>query len=148
VAKHSKAITRALDKIGRLDLTEIVARTAKGYGWTGQQADEAEEWYKNFLKLCYLNRRQPVAALGEDSDLLWHEHILYTDQYRRDCKALFGHYLDHDPIEGRASAAELRAFERSRQQYLKEFGALPEVMAFRCLKIPPPPPPPPHKRKK
>ena len=147
MTKHSKAITRALDKIGRLDLTEIVARTAKGYGWTGQQADEAEEWYKNFLKLCYLNRRQPVAALGEDADLLWHQHILYTDQYRRDCKALFGHYLDHDPIDGPASAADRKAFERSRDLYLKEFGDLPDVMAFRCLKVPPPPPPHPHKRK-
>jgi hypothetical protein len=147
MAKHTKAITRALDKIGRLDLTEIVARTAKDYGWTDHQADEAEDWYKNFLKLCYLNRRLPVAALGQDSDILWHQHILYTDQYQRDCKALFGHYLNHDPIDGPPTAADRRAFARSRKMYLKEFGALPENVAFRCLKVPPPPPPHPHKRK-
>jgi len=145
VARHSAAITRALDKIERLDLKQIVARTAEEYGWTDYQTDEAEDWYKNFLKLCYLNRRQPVAALGKDADILWHQHILNTVRYQKDCRAIFGHYLNHDPIDGKPSAAEEKALERTKKQYLKEFGALPDDVSFRCLKIPIPPiPPPPH----
>jgi hypothetical protein len=146
VTQHSKATTRALDKIERLDLKLIVDRTAKEYGWTEYQADEAEDWYKNFLKLCYLNRRKPVAALGRDADILWHQHILNTVRYQRDCKALFGHYLNHEPIEGRPSPAELRAIERSKKQYLKEFGAIPVAYGARCLKIPPHPHPPKRRR--
>jgi hypothetical protein len=147
LAPHTKSTTRALDKIERLDLKQIVDQTAKDYGWTDHQADEAEDWYKNFLKLCYLNRRQPVAALGEDADILWHQHILNTVRYQRDCKALFGHYLNHDPLDGPPSAADRKAIERSRKQYLKEFGDLPDDFAARCLKRPPPPPLPPHKRR-
>jgi hypothetical protein len=141
--RHTPAITRALDKIEDLDLKQIVAGAAREYGWTDHRADEAEDWYKKFLKLCYLSRRQPVAALGADADTLWHQHILHTDRYRRDCKALFGHYLDHDPFDGPPSPEERRAIERSRKLYEKEFGAIPPDFAMRCLKIPPPPPPPP-----
>jgi hypothetical protein len=141
VAKHTPATTRALNKIEKLDLTEIVARTAKEYRWTAYQADEAEDWYKNFLKLCYLNRRSPVAALGQDADILWHQHILDTVRYQKDCKALFGHYLNHDPVDGPPSAADRRAFARSKKLYLKEYGALPTVMVRVCLHIPIPPHP-------
>jgi hypothetical protein len=144
-AKHTKATTRALKRIGRLDLKQIVSRTARDNRWTERRADNAELWYKNFLKLCYLNRRQPVAALGRDADILWHQHILDTIRYQRDCKALFGHYLNHDPIDGRPSAADRKAFDRSRKLYLKEFGELPAVIARVCLRKPPPiPPVPPH----
>jgi hypothetical protein len=142
MTKHSKATTRALDRIGRLDLKRIVAKTAKDYRWTERQADGAELWYKNFLKLCYLNRRKPVAALGRDADLLWHQHILHTIRYQRDCKALFGHYLNHDPVEGRPSPADKKAFEESKEMYLEEFGALPTAMSRACLKPPPVPPRP------
>ena len=145
MAEYTGATSRALKKIDRLNLKKIVARTAKEYRWTERRADSAELWYRNFLKLCYLNRRQPVAALGKDADLLWHQHILHTVSYQRDCKAIFGRYLNHVPIEGRLTPAERKAMELTRKLYLKEFGALPSKIAKACVNIPPPRPgPPPH----
>ena len=147
MARHTKATIQALDRIGALDLKEIVARSADLYGWSASQAADAELWYKNFLKLCYLNRRRPVAALDEDADNLWHQHILYTIKYQRDCDALFGGFLNHDPIDGPASAEDVREFKRSMELCYAEYGTYPPKPAFRCVKRPPPPPPPPRKRK-
>lgn len=148
MAQHTRATTQALDRIGRLDLKEIVARSTDLYGWSASRAADAELWYKNFLKLCYLNRRRPVAALDEDADNLWHQHILYTIKYQRDCNALFGSFLNHDPIDGPASADDVREFTRSMELYYTEFGSHPPKPAFRCVKRPPPPPPPPPPRKR
>jgi hypothetical protein len=141
MAEHSKATTRALNKIGRLNLRRLVAKTAKDYRWTERRAESAELWYKNFLKLCYLNRRKPVAALGRDADLLWHQHILDTIRYQRDCKTLFGRYLNHVPLEGRPTPADKKAFEESVEMYQEEFGAVPIAMRRACLSPPPKPPP-------
>jgi hypothetical protein len=143
MAEHPKAITDALNRIGRLNLTRMVAKTAKNYGWTERRADVAELWYKNFLKLCYLNSRKPVAALTRDADLLWHQHILDTVRYQKDCKRLFGRYLNHIPLEGRPTAADKKAFDESVEMYKEEFGDAPKAMRRACLAPPPIPPGPP-----
>lgn len=33
-------------------------------------------------------------------DLVWHEHILDTFTYKRDCSRLFGRYVHHNPSFG------------------------------------------------
>jgi hypothetical protein len=149
LANHTKATTQALDKIDRLDLKEVADKAAKDFGWSPARAGKAEVWYKNFLKLCYLNRRSPVAALGRDADELWHRHILDTSRYQRDCEDLFGHYLNHEPIYGQPTPADREAMARTREMYLAEYGALPVLLSRVCVHKPkPPPPPPPHRRRR
>jgi hypothetical protein len=148
MAEHPKATTDALNKIGRLNLRRMVAKTAKDYGWTEGRADTAELWYKNFLKICYLNSRKPVAALTRDADLLWHQHILDTVRYQKDCNRIFHRYLNHVPLEGRATPADKKEFDASVKMYIAEFGDAPKNMKRVCLAPPPkppgPPPPPPR----
>lgn len=31
-------------------------------------------------------------------DIFWHTHILFTRKYFKDCEAIFGQYLHHEPV--------------------------------------------------
>lgn len=62
----------------------------------------AIEQYCHFLCLIdlYPDRELvPTPAL----DQVWHAHILDTQRYRRDCLALFGRFIDHQPFGIHAS---------------------------------------------
>jgi hypothetical protein len=55
----------------------------------------------------------------------WHAHILDTQQYRQDCQAIFGQYLDHYPYFGIDKQSDFNdlesAFEKMQMLYAKEF---------------------------
>jgi hypothetical protein len=59
-------------------------------------------------------------------DEIWHQHILDTHAYHRDCDAIFGSYLHHFPyfgMRGDADAQALRGFGSN--------GASPRYRRFR-----------------
>ena len=143
MAEHNAATTRALAKIDRLDLEYILAKAAKDFRWNDKRAVQAELWYKRFLKLCYLHRRKPVAAISRNADQLWHYHILDTARYQRDSRALFGNYLNHQPRYRRATPEEREAFKESLEMYKDEYASLPIEAVAVCWRPPAPPPAPP-----
>ena len=67
----------------------------------------AEQRYRDFLYVCWYTWKhefQSAYVLTQFSrlaDAVWHEHILVTPAYRRDCEAVFapGSYLDHQPSD-------------------------------------------------
>ena len=62
-------------------------------------------------------------------DEIWHQHILDTAAYRRDCEAIFGRFLDHYPYFGmreRGQAQELTdAYAETLDLYREAFGEPP-----------------------
>lgn len=97
VAKTRSEARRLIDA---LDLTAFVtkARKAKTLKWW--QVRQAELDYRQFLYLVWLNRQSGNSEFvvpTERADALWHEHILYTANYRSFTNELFGQYLDHFP---------------------------------------------------
>ena len=134
--EHDAATTRALAKIDDLPLGRILDKAARNHGWNPRRAERAELWYKRFLKLCFLNRREPIGALSRDADELWHQHLLDSPVYRRDSQRLFRHYLDHDPRYGRATPADTAIFRRSVQLYVQEYGKPPPDAVNPCTRIP------------
>jgi len=68
-------------------------------GWSQQRADNAEKNYKRYLSLvCALDGYRPVPSA--DIDRFWHEHILDTERYAKDCDELIGSFLHHYPYFG------------------------------------------------
>ncbi|MGH7764045.1 MAG: glycine-rich domain-containing protein [Candidatus Dormibacteraceae bacterium] len=88
----------ALRAINKVDLREVRRRAMKYEGWTTARANLGEKWYRAFLWLNHLHAGKVYGIVGE-SDEFWHAHILHTEQYRADCRRLFGRYLDHHPID-------------------------------------------------
>lgn len=84
-----------------------------GYGWPEEGAKKAILSYKEFLKLAAKSRHcaitdgiepeeVPIQSAdktlpAEIVDIVWHTHILFTQQYYKDCKKIFGFYLHHQP---------------------------------------------------
>ncbi|HWJ93761.1 MAG TPA: glycine-rich domain-containing protein-like [Telluria sp.] len=95
-----------------------------GRGWPQARADQAEQEYKRFL---YLMQQFPaeILAPSADVDRFWHQHILDTMRYARDCDALFGYFLHHYPylgLDGGGEPLREQVGQRTRTLYEQVFG--------------------------
>jgi hypothetical protein len=77
-----------------------------------------------------------------DIDTFWHQHILFTREYARDCERLFGTFLHHRPASGEAGEAELmqRGAMEAAKFYAEIFGenyfaAEPEGMVSNWVEL-------------
>ena len=62
--------------------------------------------YRRFLTL-HLEQPDLPLVPTRAIDAVWHAHILDTWNYARDCEAVFGHFLHHDPSLGGSGAADV-----------------------------------------
>ena len=92
--------------------------------WTFEQCEEAEREYKRFLTLIKLNPGVRIVPTKQ-MDKFWHQHILDTVAYERDCNEVFGFFLHHFPyfgIYGTEDKANLaKTFEITKQLYRETF---------------------------
>ena len=126
---RSEAEVRAM--LEELDLEPIKVKlmdAEEGEGWTLEEADEAEIWYKRFLLLNFKYPDQSIIPT-KIIDAFWHQHILDTQKYAEDCECVFGYFLHHFPyfgLRGEEDAANLeKAFQLTLPLFEKEFGASP-----------------------
>lgn len=107
-------------KIEAIDLTNIKLRLQKNNGWSVEKCNAVERRYKNFLKLIGAGMRV-VPTLQLDS--MWHEHILFTQQYTDDCLRCFGRYIHHNPTVPKEGSGGLDdTFQKTCRAYKKMFG--------------------------
>lgn len=126
---------RARAQIDELDLSTIITTMcAPTYclpRWQYQAAVQCSKLYKRFLFLLYKHRTIALVPT-RDIDEFWHNHILDTRAYHRDCNLIFGYYLHHIPWRGHGSAPaehDLAAqFLLTKQYYLAEYGESLELV--------------------
>ena len=104
--------------------------------WTKEKICLAEAEYKNFLMLIKLYPEKLIVP-SKIMDEFWHMHILDTEAYRKDCKEIFGHFIDHYPyfgIHGNEDKQNLiDSFEETKKLYFKSFGVrISEFESARC----------------
>lgn len=112
--------------LAQLDLSYVTAFMASERyplpRWTLADAEACGRLYKNFL---WLNKKYPDQALvpSKEIDEYWHNHILYTRLYVRDCGHIFGHYLHHEP-QGLDEDPQslIDQYIHTKALYLAEFG--------------------------
>ena len=108
--------------VKNLDLEYLEKRLTDRYKWPSENASEAVRRYKNFL-LLLLKYPDEVLAPAPDIDEAWHNHILFTREYMRDCQAIFGNYLHHAPSRNSPEEKKvmLEAQSRTSDLYIQEF---------------------------
>ena len=118
-------LEEAQNYIEKLDLDYIVkAMCAPDYPlprWTTLDAEHCSRLYKNFLILL---KEYPLEGLvpSREIDEFWHNHILYTKNYHRDCLTIFGYYLHHEPASPLDNPEKLiNDYLKTKQYYLKKF---------------------------
>lgn len=118
------SLDEARDYLTQLDLSYIVEfMCAPHYPlprWTKADALKCCELYKNFLWL-HKKFSKPLVPTKE-IDEFWHNHILYTQRYTKDCLKIFGHYFHHEPESPTDNPEALvKLFVETKTLYLEEF---------------------------
>jgi hypothetical protein len=70
-----------------------------GEGWSDEQCEKAESFYKRFLKLVLIYPDERIIPTQE-IDTFWHYHILDTRKYMEETISIYGEYLHHYPYLG------------------------------------------------
>ncbi len=111
-----------INLIQNLDLQYIIIRMVDKKEWNLKDAQETARKYKNFLTLRVLYPKLKCVPTPE-IDEIWHDHILHTQNYVRDCKQIFGHYLHHNPSDGSKEDQEslTKLYEETKTLYEKHF---------------------------
>lgn len=119
----SARVEAAMAAIGSVDLSAVKRKVVEDRGWSGAIADYAELRYRRFLCM-HLLEPDLVLVPPPDIDAFWHQHILFTQEYARECERLFGMFLHHSPASGEAGEAEVmqqQAMETAKF-YAQTFG--------------------------
>jgi hypothetical protein len=97
-----------------VDLAPVRYQLVVSCGWDLPRIQKAEREYLAFLRLIHADRDGAHVPTA-DGDEYWHQHILCTTRYVRDCQLLFGAYLHHYPFSGRFGAEDARQ-QRARSE--------------------------------
>ena len=123
----SVSLQEAKNYVEKLNLNYIVeAMCAEHYSlprWVRLEAEQCCSLYKNFL---WLNKKfLPLELVPtREIDEFWHNHILYTREYVKDCYHIFGHYFHHEPASPLGDQEKLITnFQQTEKLYLEEFKA-------------------------
>jgi hypothetical protein len=114
-----------------LDLSNIRMKLAdpdESKGYDMDHLDLLESEYRKFLALHLAYPEMDVVPC-KIVDEMWHQHILDTAAYRRDCEEIFGRFLDHFPYFGMRGEDDARALEdayvETIDRYREAFGEPP-----------------------
>lgn len=105
------------------DLKRIKDCCKRRYDYSDDYLQSIEREYKRYLELR-LRYRALNMPMADPVDPMWHEHILFSPDYRKMCDAVFGRYLDHKPYETTEEFEGLRSAYESNTlgMYSKHFG--------------------------
>lgn len=94
------SLQKSKAEIEAIDLRAYSEKAVKEKRLRRDEVEQAENEYRHFLQLVYLNQElQESGSLAPTAlaDEIWHGHILDTRNYRTMCDRLFGQYIDHNP---------------------------------------------------
>ncbi len=112
-----------MDVIKNIDFEPIIHRLMNEKKWPRRIAEHAVEMYQNYLYLKKVYGDKYALPPSKQIDEVWHAHILYTEKYAADCKAIFGKPLPHNPAnEGDDKSRFELDFQTLQALHVKEFG--------------------------
>lgn len=113
------------EKVAALDFSILVSDLVER-GQPQDRAERAVEQYKQFFATCAIYPAAPLVPTHL-CDLAWHAHMLRPAKYARDCIAVMGHVMDHNPGVYRVGSFQ-DAYDLTRK--LVPFGATMPADAY------------------
>lgn len=110
-------------KIDKLDLTKVKAKFLSRKGWWWKLKNDVNIIEKDYRKFLYLLGTEATMMVPwtQNLDDFWHEHILDTAQYAKDCEHLFGKMIHHNPHLPVGTAAHKVASKATSKAYSSAF---------------------------
>ncbi|MHB8710100.1 MAG: glycine-rich domain-containing protein [Minisyncoccota bacterium] len=117
---------RAFARLLEWDISTIKLYAIQKGLYTAEEIDAVEIEYKKYLALCvgYPKAAFPTPLKLDD---LWHQHILFTQDYHAMCQSVCGKYLHHQPFVGKKKANPSGRV-KLHAKYVREFGEQPNAM--------------------
>jgi hypothetical protein len=116
-----------------ININNLRNKVKRENNWDEETWKLASEEYVRFLTL---RQKYPSVTLvpSELVDVVWHAHILNTEQYHADCDRLFGRYLHHVPhLEDDVSEENEQGYLETQRLFQNEFGdSMLAPQAARC----------------
>jgi hypothetical protein len=106
-------------KFKRLDLSSVARKYIEKTGYSTEFTVRVEKEYKRFLEMASEGHE---VVPSQQIDDFWHNHVLDTEKYRKDCDIL-GVFIDHCPDDG---SKDLDSdFDNTLEIYNQHFGEEP-----------------------
>lgn len=80
-----------------IDLKFVKDRCQKKYSYSDEKINLLVDEFKKYIALCILFPNTQLEMFSEDVDNVWHEFILFTQQYHKFCNTYSGKYIHHSP---------------------------------------------------
>lgn len=134
------SVEERVQRIATLDLECIRRGLLKngkddqGDPWTEDRINQAINWYRRMLEIS-VKYPDFNAVPGQDIDDAWHQHIMNTKLYGRDCLYALGFFLHHTPFGyTNAETGYLeKQYKATHALYRREFGEIPPFQRMaRC----------------
>ena len=124
----AKKIERAMKLINSIDLKMVKKKLMdeeEGQGWGEEYTNYVEKRYRRYLCMIVLNENGSIVPT-KNIDQFWHQHILDTRAYAKDCQSILGKFIHHFPYFGMRSEEDaqdlLDSFEETKEFYTRLFG--------------------------
>lgn len=113
-----------------LELNSVRRNLMDKKGWSERKTLEIEIEYRQFLTLFAKNPTEHFSPWSDDLDEFWHQHILDTRKYTKDCFDILGFYLHHDPNMRYGDDTHKALADNTEKVFERTFGASREVLAL------------------
>lgn len=119
----SLKVSQVKDVLDRWNFGSVRQRLLEKGEYTIEQIDQAQEEYKRFVALCaeYASSERPI-IMSAPIDPFWHNHILFTRDYRAMGEAIGTGYLNHEPASPNELAKLEPDYNRTLELYRLNFG--------------------------
>lgn len=114
-------------EIDRIDLSNVQKRLLKQY-----EPDTLNTMIEEYRKFLFLIHEHPKARIVPSHlvDEVWHDHILHTKNYMKDCEQVFGQFIHHIP----SVSEEGEDISETFDLYKRTFGMDPPSSIWLCEK--------------
>lgn len=86
-----------IDRAINYPIPHVIERYKKDYGVSDEIAQMHERELKRYLIISAINYPTPIDMFSKEVDHLWHTFILFTEEYEKYCKEMFGRFIHHAP---------------------------------------------------
>ncbi|MCB9810979.1 MAG: hypothetical protein H6779_04925 [Candidatus Nomurabacteria bacterium] len=114
------------DRVRTWDLSKIKEYVVSKGLCTDSEIDAIEAEYKRYLAICFTFPEQAFPTPAK-IDILWHQHILFTQDYADMCEITGGRFLHHFPFSD-DKMFSLLDNQLLKQKYVDMFGEKPNSL--------------------